>query len=217
MTDNGLPKSDVSLIDVLNKWRRDTMLGMYCVQVGKIVEYKAVTNTAKVTILFDRQLVTGAIIKYPVLDDCPVFTLAGGSSFVSCPIQPGDECLILFNDRNIDNWWVSGQTAVPPDGRVHDIADGIVLVGINSIANARATPLNSLCINGGSKKISIKNNSKTFLTILNALIDALTAGQTANCVNGAPVNTFGITGSASQLALAQVKTDIAALFDLGAT
>ena len=71
MTDNGLPKSDVSLIDVLNKWRRDTMLGMYCVQVGKIVEYKAGTNTAKVTILFDRQLVTGAIIKYPVLDDCP--------------------------------------------------------------------------------------------------------------------------------------------------
>ena len=210
-------QAEPALQDLLFQLKRDLSLSINCCQIGTIQSYNAAKNSAKVSINFKRQMNTGEVLNYPVLDDCPVFILSGGSSFVSCPIASGDECLVLFNDRNLDNWWVTGQSSVPADSRAHSIADGIVLVGVNSLGNAVLTPSNSLCINGGSKKISIKNNSKTFLTILNALIDALTAGQTANCVNGAPVNTFGITGSASQLALAQVKTDIAALFDLGAT
>jgi hypothetical protein len=109
---------------------------------------------------------------------------------------------------------VTGLTSVPADTRAHSIADGIVLVGINSLGNAVATPANSVCVNGGSKKVSIKNSSKDLLTILNTLIDTIAGTQTGICANGSPTSTIGITG---QTDLAAIKVDLALLLDTGAT
>ena len=207
-------QTDPALTDVLFQLKRDLSLSINCCQIGTIQSYNAAKNSAKVSINFKRQMNTGEVLNYPVLEDCPVFILSGGNSFVSCPIVAGDECLVLFNDRNFDNWWVTGLSSVPADSRAHSIADGIVLVGINSLGNVVATPANSLCINGGSKKVSIKNSSKNLLTILNTLIDTISGTQTANCVNGAPTSTVGLTGQAD---LAAIKVDLALLLDTGAT
>jgi uncharacterized protein YbaR (Trm112 family) len=195
------------------------MLAINCVQIGTIQEYKAATNTAKVRINFQMLMGNGEIVEYPILDDCPVFTLSGGDAFVSCPIASGDNCIVLFNDRNIDNWYLRGDITTPADKRAHSIADGIVLVGVNPINDPKTTPLNSLCINGGPKKVSIINDSgedlKTLLasinttikdtidtikemnTEINALVDlitAITVSVPALGTSGPPLNAAAITG-----------------------
>ncbi|CAK9250669.1 unnamed protein product [Sphagnum jensenii] len=51
------------------------------------------------------------------------------------PIAQGDQCLILFNDRSIDNWFTSGQVQPLASSRLHSFSDGIALVGLNYLNN----------------------------------------------------------------------------------
>jgi uncharacterized protein YbaR (Trm112 family) len=163
------PATQPELRTVLDQLKRQTMLAINCVQIGTILEYKAITNTAKVKINFQMLMGNGEIVEYPILDDCPVFTLSGGDSFVSCPIAENDNCIVLFNDRSIDNWYLRGDVTTPSDKRAHSIADGIVLVGINPINAPKATLSNRICINGGTSKIVIKNKDEDLKTLLASL------------------------------------------------
>jgi uncharacterized protein YbaR (Trm112 family) len=196
------PSTQPELKTLLDQMKRQTMLAMNCVQIGIIQEYRAATNTAKVKIASQIKMPNGAIIEYPILDDCPVFTLSGGTSFVSCPIASGDFCLVLFNDRNIDNWYLTGAVTTPDTPRAHSIADGIVLVGLNPISSPKVTPLNSVCVNGGSKKVSIKNAATDLKTVLSALIDAISAITvvTGGVTSTVPVNIAVFTALKVQLA-----------------
>lgn len=196
------PSTQPELKTLLDQTKRQTMLAMNCVQIGIIQEYRAATNTAKVKIASKIKMPNGEIIEYPILDDCPVFTLSGGTSFVSCPITAGDNCLVLFNDRNIDNWYLSGLVTTPDNARAHSIADGIVLVGVNPIISPKVTPLNSVCVNGGSKKVSIKNAATDLKTVLSALIDAISAITvvTGGVTSTVPVNVAVFTALKVQLA-----------------
>lgn len=180
------PSTQPELKTLLDQMKRQTMLAMNCVQIGIIQEYRAATNTAKVKIASQIKMPNGAIIEYPILDDCPVFTLSGGSSFVSCPIASGDFCLVLFNDRNMDNWYLTGAVTTPDTARAHSIADGIVLVGLNPISSPKATPTDSVCVNGGNKLVSIKNNADDLKTILNSILDAIMALTVISSGTGLP-------------------------------
>jgi len=61
---------------------------MNCVKVGSIVSFDAANRTAEIQIAFKRNLsiplADGTrIISFPLLVDCPVFTLQGGGTSVS--------------------------------------------------------------------------------------------------------------------------------------
>src|SRR6185312_7133451 len=49
-------------------------------------------------------------IPLPVLQDVPVVVPRAGGFTITLPIQPGDECLVVFGDTCIDAWWQSGGT-----------------------------------------------------------------------------------------------------------
>jgi hypothetical protein len=84
------------------------------------------------------------------------------------PIAADDTCLVLFNDRNMDDWYLTGKISAPADNRIHSIADGIVLVGIRSLADLKVYP-EMTTLDGGSKKIAIKNDDKDLKTLLASL------------------------------------------------
>jgi len=159
------PIFDPQIADVLSLMKRETMLEINCVQVGKIKSYDSSNNTAKVTINVIRNLKNGNSLEYPELEDCPVFMLYGGTASITMPIQAGDDCLILFNDRCMDDWVLSGDVVAPTDRRIHSLSDGIVLVGVKSMADVSAVP-SCLAINGGTNKISILNKDEDLKTLL---------------------------------------------------
>ena len=51
------------------------------------------------------------------------------------PIQPGDECLVVFADMCIDAWWQSGGIQNQIDRRRHDLSDGFAICGFKSQPN----------------------------------------------------------------------------------
>jgi phage baseplate assembly protein gpV len=93
------------------------------------------TVTAQPAIQARLQQPDGAYVwvNLPLLVDCPVVFPSGGGITLTFPIAAGDECLIIFSCRCIDAWWQSGGFEnVQADLRMHDLSDGIAIVGLSS-------------------------------------------------------------------------------------
>lgn len=82
-------------------------------------------------------------VNLPLLPDVPVVFPRGGGCTLTFPIQPGDECLVVFSSRCIDGWWQSGGVQLPMEPRMHDLSDGFAILGPqskpNKIANISTT------------------------------------------------------------------------------
>lgn len=99
---------------------------------GVIVSYDAATQTASVQPSIQRLFLTRGLVNLPLCVDVPVAFPGGGDFFLTFPVQAGDECLLFFSERSIDNWHVSGGIQPPSEYRLHDLSDGLAVVGLNS-------------------------------------------------------------------------------------
>ena len=70
----------------------------------------------------------------PILDDVPIGLPCGGGYSLTFPIQPGDECDLVFSDMAFDHWWQSGGVQKQPDGVLyrHDIGDAKAWFGLRN-------------------------------------------------------------------------------------
>lgn len=126
---------------VLQAAKRDVMLNINCVQIGVIQSYDADTQLATIQIAMKQiNSISPEGVKsfqeYPLILECPVMTLFGGDAFISMPIQSGDNCIVLFNDRDIDTWVNNGNGSSPTTARLHDISDALAIVGIRPLTNS---------------------------------------------------------------------------------
>lgn len=179
MSINGLNVTNPGLKDLLENARTEIFQTLNCVKIGTIVSFDPASRTAEIQISFKRELAIPLadgtrIINYPLLVDCPVFTLQGGGAGAAFPVAAGDECLVLFSDSNIDAWYDNGGEALPFDGRRHDISDGIALVGLNSMANALSLALanDEGGVADAVAKVAVKNGK---INMSNAVADFKTA------------------------------------------
>jgi len=134
-------KSDFSFRDLLEAHQTKIMMETNCHSIGTIRAFNAVTQTAQISINYLKTFnvtdqKTGKYStenkEYPLLLGCPVVFLRGGIYSLTMPVAVGDECLVFFNDRDIDQWYASGNTAELPTPRLHSLSDAIALVGIRS-------------------------------------------------------------------------------------
>lgn len=125
---------NMTLAALLELQDKGTKRQINCHQVGEIVSFDPSTQTAEVKVKMSFML-NGEIKEYPLLLDCPCIILAGGKGNLTFPIQKGDSCLVLFNDRDMDNWYAGGQTMPPRTDRLHDFSDAIALVGLRNKQN----------------------------------------------------------------------------------
>jgi hypothetical protein len=159
---------DPTMADVLNDFKKDVFRTMNCVKIGKIISFNGIKKSAQVQILFKAVNADGTFTSLPVLVDCPIFTLQGGASAIQTPITAGDNCLVLFSDRNIDLWFQTGSENAPSNSRCHDLSDGIVLVGLNALNSPMSAYIaNTLRMFNGTTEIDL---GPTLVTIKNATI-----------------------------------------------
>lgn len=71
-------------------------------------------------------------VALPLLVDIPVVFPGGGGFTMTFPIQPGDECVLVFSARSIDNWWYQGGVQEQSLQVMHDLSDGFAFVGVRS-------------------------------------------------------------------------------------
>lgn len=141
---NLLP-SEPEIKDLLNLYRKDLFLNLNCHHIAQIQSFDPVKQIASAVVVykktfFNKNGVTGnydpVLIDYPVLLDCPVICLGGGNGALTFPIEKGDECVVLFNDRDIDNWFQGSSGGAVATPRLHSFSDGLIIVGLRSLANA---------------------------------------------------------------------------------
>ena len=171
-----------TLASLLELHRKSTMRQINCHQVGEIVSFDASKQTAevqiKMTFLLNKEIKT-----YPLLIDCPCVVLAGGEGRVTFPIKKGDSCLVLFNDRDMDNWFSGGQTMPPRTNRYHDFSDAIALVGLRNMQNKISDYLadgTELKYSGSTIKLQ---DNKVTITNGTATIEMNSGNVTITCAN----------------------------------
>lgn len=233
--------TDPSLRGILQQLKGEIGYELNCHQVGTIVSFDATKQMASVSLTIKRVVfnqvqsidaglqVTPTLLDYPVLVDCPVFVLAGGGCHMTMPIAAGDPCLVLFGDRDIDNWLNAGTSQPPNTPRSHSLADGFALVGFRPVSKAfagysttdsvwslangyvvlrAAGDVEIVSANGGDirvqNQIRIANAATDLKTQMDALITALTSW----------VNTGGTTPNAGTIAaLNAVKAGLDSLLE----
>ena len=128
------------LCAILDSLKHDINTEMRCISIGTIQSFDSTNQTATIALNYKRWISATSTTKsktedYPLLVKCPVFILNGGGAYITFPIAKGDSCLVLFCDREIDTWFTKGGTNAPQSARVHDLNDGIALVGIKNKGN----------------------------------------------------------------------------------
>ena len=112
---------------------------MHTAMPGHIVSYNSATMTCSVQVGIQgvqrMQDGTRKNVSIAPIIDVPVHFPGGGGHTMTFPVKPGDECLIIFSERSIDNWFQHGGTMPPSDFRMHDINDAFALVGTRSQGN----------------------------------------------------------------------------------
>lgn len=111
-------------------------------------------------------------VEIPILTECPVFFPGGGGLTLTFPLQVGDECLIVFSSRCIDAWWQSGGVQVQAELRMHDLSDGMVFPGFNSVPRVPggiSTTKAQIRNTSGTVKIEVDPSGKLVLEAINGI------------------------------------------------
>lgn len=146
------------------------------------------TVTAQPTIqriFTDGAGMTGAV-NLPPCVDVPVIFLGGGGYDITYPINEGDECLLIFSERCIDSWFVSGVPSPPDDYRKHDLSDAFALVGVRSLANKKPVPMDGLHIGNDTSEVIINKEQvklRQGKAVLTLTEDRLTSSVELRCPN----------------------------------
>lgn len=158
---NSVQHASPTLASLLELFKDNLMMQLNCHQVGEIVSFDASTQTAEVKIKM-LKMRNGVLEDYPILVDCPCIVLGGGEGRITFPIQAGDSCIVMFNDRDIDNWYAGGQTMLPRTERKHSFSDAIALVGLRNLQNKITDYLTTGTeLKYGSASIKLENNKVT--------------------------------------------------------
>lgn len=163
--------------DILVEIKNEIFATMNCIQIGKIEKVNS-NQTCEISIQFKRRINGDQIADYPLLVDCPYVVLSGGGSYIDMPIKAGDFCLVLFSDRNIDEWWSTANIKEPQDRRKHSLSDGIALVGINPETTALendGTFVRILGTSGPGQEEQVLKG-ETFNSDLNTFLQAVITG-----------------------------------------
>lgn len=189
--------NEPTLASLLALHKEDVMWSINCHQVGEIVSFDPSTQTAEVQIKMLRMM-NGELKEYPVLIDCPCIILAGGEGRLTLPISAGDSCLVLFNDKDIDNWYAGGQTMPPNTERLHDFADAIALVGVRNMQNKISDYLaDGTELKYGGSTIKLQDNKVT-ITNGTATIEMNSGNVTITATNVTVTSpTVAFTGAVS--------------------
>lgn len=161
----------------------DIMFRIRCAIPAIIQSYDPGTNTVEAQPAIRERLVLedGSIqyLNLPLLINVPVAFPSSGSAHITFPIGKGDECLIIFSDLAIDNFWTSGSVQNPIEVRRHDLSDGIAIPCSLSVVRAHGAG-NGMNIQGS--KVTIKSD-KAYVEIAPTTVKVI-QGDTAITVDG---------------------------------
>lgn len=127
------------LFNVLEALKTNITYGLNCVKVASVVSFDAdnmisccqVKNKRLLNIKKDGNQ---ELIDYPLIY-AKTYFLGYGDIGITHPIVTGAEGILLFNDREIETWFTTGEAGNIAYDRCHDLSDAIFICGLCSQPN----------------------------------------------------------------------------------
>lgn len=161
-------KADASYNDNLLMEKTSSLIN--CHRVGRIVAFHKEDLTCDVELLETGTTALGGNLDYAPLLQLPLIIEGTNSSHLTWGNIVGSECLVHFNDRDIDNWFVTGEKYAPNSTRLHNLSDGFVTLRPYSKGKVFVYDENAVVLENESCKVrmtgstvEITNGSCTFL------------------------------------------------------
>lgn len=102
--------------------------------IGRIVEFDKNTQTCTVELMILKQFNDSIIIPAQITQ-VPLIILGAGGGHITLPNPVGTICLLLFLDRNMDNFMETGEAYAPETSRMHDFTDCIAITTFKTAVN----------------------------------------------------------------------------------
>lgn len=220
------------LSDLMNAVMTNVMQQMNCHAVATVQSFTQNANglfTVNATMNYNKTYwqqasdgtYTPTLVNYPTLIDCPAIILGGGKTALTFPVQAGDQCLILFNDRDLNNWFEGARSGPVASARLHSFSDGIALIGFQQVT--AYDPDHALLTNGNAEigvgasgsLVRIANETTTLGTILVNLTNVLETLTTAMSA-ATPANvtaTVGVPSATASAAITLITTELNSLLE----
>lgn len=149
-------------IQTLDGLKRQTAHELNCMRIGIVQNVYHEDLTVDVLIANKKTLNlnddgTQNVRDFPLIRAKIVYC----NPFITFPINQGDECVLLFSDREIESWFINGE--VNPEGypRMHALTDAVALFGIRSIPNMISILIDCLHLFYGNSDIQISESGVT--------------------------------------------------------
>lgn len=194
-----LDTREPELSDVIRTIVDQMFLSLNVCLPGKVVSYNPQKQYADVQIQLLKKYSDFSTEPHPVIPNVPVRhpRAAGGNAFIHMPVAIGDDVLLVFSQRSLDNWKTQNVPVVGQNGgvdtndtRKHHITDAFAILGGSAMPDAfKVTNPSAIEISNGTGKISLFPDGKFKFGNSSAdLIDQLQQGFAELGVD--TVNTF---------------------------
>lgn len=150
---------------------------MNCVKVATIVEFDKNTLTAKCRVN-NKRLLNLKDDGNQILQDYPdiyakVCFFGWGDIAITHPVNVGMEGLLLFNDRELETWFLTGEPGELAYDRCHDLSDALFICGVHSQPKIPLVQYLTTCINLYYESSNIQTScSDVSINTINANINA---------------------------------------------
>ena len=167
-----------------------TAQDLNCVRIGIIKEFFPETLTAKVLITNKKTVGLNPDGTQNVREYAPIIAkVCYCNPFCTFPLTEGMECVLLFNDREIESWFINGGVNPRAYERMHDLTDAIAIVGIRSLPQMITILADCLNLFYGNSNIALSEN------LINITAETVQAAN-FQAMNGASGNIIDSQGKA---------------------
>jgi len=179
--------SEEILGEVIDENIQSILENVHTALPGQVVFFDGTLATVKPGML--KQFKDFTILPYPEITGVPVCfprTLRSGLVF---DLLPGDFGLIVFAERNIDNWALSGLPSIPADSGKFNLNDAFFIPGIfpKTTPELNYAPLTTTLYRNDVGLVNFKNITESFAKLMQDTITAISSITTF----GSPASHIG--------------------------
>lgn len=152
--------SKTDLFNVLEALKNNIYCNINCVKVASVVSFDIDTLVSCCQIKGKRLLGlkkdgNQELTDYPLVY-AKTYFLGYGDIGITHPIVEGAEGILLFNDRELETWYTTGESSNLAYDRTHDLSDAIFICGLCSQPNLSLIQYLENCLNIYYKETSIQ-------------------------------------------------------------
>lgn len=147
------------LLEVIENAIRRASEDLHTFMPGRIESYDYRTQKATVKPLLKKRYLDGDVLELPVLGNVPVIFPRTGTAGITFPVKKGDKVGLIFAERSLERWYLTGEDSEPGDRRRYDLSDAVAIPGLYSFAEKNIQSNNSdVEVHNDGQRITIKAN-----------------------------------------------------------